>query len=640
MDDADIKKESERAVGLLREVSDVVAGMRKIAVEEGAEGGSTATARDLVIIIAEILAGRVDAATLMRQFDERYVQMRDATVITRSDNNSYGFITIGHYSNDGTVRIVEDMVGGEVLDDYGDLDRYWSISRYGKAVFDTLDSSTVIAQRYMLKDENGKTSELNLMDMLERLSHLENVWSELRYGLEERPQLEERLRAIGYDDADIERAFTAEPRMDAARVALREGLVTINYTVKEIEDCMEDVPELTEADIEVARTIMSEWDPDVAANTKLNRTWIGREDIVVFPKLDFSKVTYMQNPWMNCPNLAFMPWMDTSACTVFSYLFFSDSKYGKVPENKMKRMPDWDYTNAVTVMDLLPVNLTELILPDVLRVPNAKRLRLFIGLKNMPLPELECTPDIWTDVSAMYEYTNIDTLPITRVGANVTAIYSMYGSCYGLTDLSGYEIIAPGATTAEGLFKEAANITALPRRIEVAVGCDMHYAFRNTRLLVEVPDYSNIEPGKIWDMFYCWDDGDEIMDRLIETYPESRLQRVLGLNYARVIDCGGVFLCKNANGRRVSRPTTYVRILNMGKSACTDYDFESLGNWGADEDGLRSLVDTLITDSYDRASAGMPVATLRLPKAVVARLGDEQIAQITAKGFTITQTTV
>ncbi len=572
MDDADIKKESERAVGLLREVSDVVAGMRKIAVEEGAEGGSTATARDLVIIIAEILAGRVDAEKLTQIFDERYVQITDLLPLSQR---------------------IDEM-------------------------------------------------ETTLNDIGERVSHLESIWAEIRYGLYERPQLEARLRAIGYGDADIERAFTAEPRMDAARVALRESLVTINYTVKEIEDCMEDVPELTEADIEVARTIMSEWDPDVAANTKLNRTWIGREDIVVFPKLDFSKVTYMQNPWMNCPNLAFMPWMDTSACTVFSYLFFSDSiKYGKDPENKMKRMPDWDYTNAVTVMDLLPVNLTELILPDVLRVPNAKRLRLFMGLKNMPLPEFECTPDIWADVSAMYGYTNIDTLPITRVGANVTAIYSMYDRCYGLTDLSGYEIIAPGATSAEGLFKEAANITALPRRIEVAVGCDMHFAFRNTRLLVEVPDYSNIEPGKIWDMFYCWDDdGDEIVDRIIETYPESRLQRVLGLNYARVIDCGGVFLCKNANGRRVSRPTTFVRILNMGKSACTDYDFESLGNWGADEDGLRSLVDTLITDSYDRASAGMPVATLRLPKAVVARLGDEQIAQITAKGFTITQTTV
>jgi surface protein len=57
--------------------------------------------------------------------------------------------------------------------------------------------------------------------------------------------------------------------------------------------------------------------------------------------------------------------------------------------------------------------------------------------------------------------------------------------------------------------------------------------------------------------------------------------------------------------------------------------------WGETEEGLQSIRDTLINNSFDRAAAGYSALNLGLPKEVQARLTDEEKAAITAKGFTI-----
>ena len=49
----------------------------------------------------------------------------------------------------------------------------------------------------------------------------------------------------------------------------------------------------------------------------------------------------------------------------------------------------------------------------------------------------------------------------------------------------------------------------------------------------------------------------------------------------------------------------------------------------------QSLVDTLITYSFDRATAGYQTCTVKLHSTTKALLTQDEIAQITAKGFTI-----
>ena len=52
-------------------------------------------------------------------------------------------------------------------------------------------------------------------------------------------------------------------------------------------------------------------------------------------------------------------------------------------------------------------------------------------------------------------------------------------------------------------------------------------------------------------------------------------------------------------------------------------------------DARQSVIDTLITYSYDRATAGYSTCTVTLHADTKALLTEDEIAQITAKGYTI-----
>ena len=65
-------------------------------------------------------------------------------------------------------------------------------------------------------------------------------------------------------------------------------------------------------------------------------------------------------------------------------------------------------------------------------------------------------------------------------------------------------------------------------------------------------------------------------------------------------------------------------------SAVTDIDFSWCGKWTNE-----TVVTSLLTNSYDRASAGLNTLTLKLHKNTKAALTDEQKATINSKGYTI-----
>lgn len=89
----------------------------------------------------------------------------------------------------------------------------------------------------------------------------------------------------------------------------------------------------------------------------------------------------------------------------------------------------------------------------------------------------------------------------------------------------------------------------------------------------------------------------------------------------------------------------YVKMVNLGQNLTFDtsmpaylnyYDFTNLTAWGDGSDENRqTLVDSLLTHSYNRTAAGWPSINVVLAPAAKARLTDEEIAAITAKGFNI-----
>lgn len=87
-----------------------------------------------------------------------------------------------------------------------------------------------------------------------------------------------------------------------------------------------------------------------------------------------------------------------------------------------------------------------------------------------------------------------------------------------------------------------------------------------------------------------------------------------------------------AASESITRPVQYANLRNLGKSSLDTYNLQGIELW---EYHRQTLVDSLITNSYDRAANGMPPATINLHYDVVDDLTDIEKAQITAKGFTL-----
>ena len=87
----------------------------------------------------------------------------------------------------------------------------------------------------------------------------------------------------------------------------------------------------------------------------------------------------------------------------------------------------------------------------------------------------------------------------------------------------------------------------------------------------------------------------------------------------------------------------YVLLKDFGTgSSCTSAGFGYWKVWGIEDETIplsagarQSLVDTLITYSYDRATAGYSACTINLSEDTKALLTQDEIAQITAKGYTL-----
>lgn len=466
--------------------------------------------------------------------------------------------------------------------------------------------------------ENLENTSTLAADNADRIHALElSVW---RY--HERPALVARLVAIGYDEAkaaEIVDTLVATG-IDTAEqgVALREQLATLNYNPTEIEQCIADVPGITQANIDYAKEILDAWDP---ATTTLARAYQDDQQIVLFPKLDTSNVTDVNRMLRNARNIAFVPLLDTSKVKNNAYAFGWDAG------NKIKRLPDFDWSGVtnrdgpytgLSSLERLPGHPIDLSrqtevwqyftnsrIPDEFpgvifntEQPNMQVRRLFSGCKNIG-----------------------NRLPVKDFPDNVGNIDNLHTSTDISGDLSAETITARGATILGSVFKWCSSLR-VPPMIDAPNADTTELMFSGDDNLIKTPDYSGMAPMNMRDMYE------------IAPYSQAPLARIEGLNFARVTDAA--IFGTNTASRYLKSSLRYMRIVNLGQSELTSYDFSLATVWGTgSEEARQSLVNSLLTDSYDRAAAGMTPTTVSLSSASKAALTAEEIAAITAKGFTI-----
>ena len=166
-------------------------------------------------------------------------------------------------------------------------------------------------------------------------------------------------------------------------------------------------------------------------------------------------------------------------------------------------------------------------------------------------------------------------------------------------------------TNMGSMFYNCRALTTIPQ-LDTSSVTDMNNMFNNCDSLTTIPQLDTSNVTNMGYMFYyCF-----------------ALTAILQLDTSNVTNMAYIFSS--------CAKLTFILIKNIGKSTLTTYDFSGATNWGTGSDENRqSLIDSLITYSYDRATNGMASATIKLSKNTKALLTEDEIAQITAKGFTI-----
>lgn len=450
-----------------------------------------------------------------------------------------------------------------------------------------------------------------------KLEKMQEDFAQLRFDLLEKPGLVDRLVAVGYTAASAGSLLDAAGPTGAVRATeLREGLYTIGYTTTEMDECMEDVPQLKMADITHAQEIMAAWNPETTRIDGKAVTFKDDPALVVFPKIDTSKVTFIGVQTFASPNLAYLPLLDTSKVTSIPYGGVFQG--GSSP--KIRRLPAFDFSSINVMEGGFSRNCEYLEYVPDMYFPNAKHLgTLFNGCTR-----LVNTPRVdWTDkaetVYGMFmnspgpnpvsEWTDF------KCASNIS---NMFQSMSSTIDWKDYTFTSRAASVALFQFFQNSRIVSFPKFDFKDVGNMEQFIGWCKQLPDSIPDFSKWGGVKNFNQFMC-------------DAPKN-VKRVEGLNFASVeqMDVYAFYGCSSLR---------FIRILNLGKGSCTSYSFSGCSNWGVNDssntDARQSLVDTLLTNSYDRAAAGLSTITVSLSSASRNALTNEEKAAITAKGITL-----
>ena len=181
-------------------------------------------------------------------------------------------------------------------------------------------------------------------------------------------------------------------------------------------------------------------------------------------------------------------------------------------------------------------------------------------------------------------YIHIPHIDIRSQGRDMS---SMFAYCSGLTslDLSGFDTSA--VTSMDSMFAYCSGLTSLDLSgFDTSAVTSMLSMFESCSGLTSL-DLSGFDTSAVTSMDYMF------------AYCSSLTSLILGPNFL--------------------------------KTSKYDYvDFSYCTKWTND-----TVVTSLVTNSYDRATAGLKTMTLKLSTNTKAALTDEQKAAITAKGYTI-----
>ena len=280
-----------------------------------------------------------------------------------------------------------------------------------------------------------------------------------------------------------------------------------------------------------------------------------------------------------CNKLTDIDSFDTSSGTDFSGMFEGCEVLETIPEINTSKGLNF------TGMLKNTYHLSDISSLDTSKGQNFTQFLMYSGIKNLPILDFSAA----TNLTSAFYGSSLKTVPALNT-SKVTIFSEAFGSCSALTDIGNLDYSK--AVKINGMFSGCTSLKNLPS-LNTVVCENFSDVFKNCNALERV----------------------ESMDVRNANFIYSALGSAPNLRYFVALNLG-------------SRPTH------------TSFDFSKLTSWGINSetitDAKQSLVDTLITHSYDRAGNNIKYSfTVKLSASTGNALSESEIAQITAKGYTL-----
>lgn len=338
--------------------------------------------------------------------------------------------------------------------------------------------------------------------------------------------------------------------------------------------------------VEYAKEIVNSWDSSI---TNLSSKYTSGTNVPYFPLVDTSKVVSTLGMFLNNTTLTIIPALDMSNNVDMRQMFEGCTSLVNVYlKNTNKNQSAYNMFNncrSLTYIDNIDCSSC------------ASAQQMFYYCLRLTYNPCINTYNI-TNMQRMFSYINSDK--------------------YSPISFDLRQLDTTRCTNMSYMFSSSRinYLLNVPADFGSAV-TNMEYMFDSCQYMLEIPPINSVNATGMSGMFVnC-----------------SALKRINSLS---VKQCAGSDLFS------YSTITTlrYMLIKDLGtRENSNGWNFTKSAGWGVidtdNPDARQSLIDSLITYSFDRATAGYSPITITLSTNTKALLTEDEIAQITAKGFTI-----
>lgn len=397
-------------------------------------------------------------------------------------------------------------------------------------------------------------------------------------------------------------------------------------------------------DAEFSAELNSVWNNDVAYSKTLYDKWdpsniIGQylyqydKKLVYAPNIDTSNITNTEYMFGGCSNLKAVPMLNTSKVT-YMYNMFSECK-------SLTTVKLFD-TSKVEHMGSMFAGCTSLKTVPLFDTSNLKYMNdMFHGCSSLTTVPAFNTSQVINMSNLFSDCTSLTTVPAFDT-SNVADMIGMFSGCtslqtvplfdtskvYNMQDLFSYcksltsipELDTSNATTMASMFEGCTSLTTIPS-FNTSKSENFSNMFSGCTSLTSVPEIDTSNAKYMNDMFEDCNKLTTIEGISFKSYSASTMSgyRIFGFDNTSIRKAVFKDIGYNSNTK--------------------EFEFYYLKNWGVNTDEIldarQSLIDSLITYSFDRATAGYPTCNIGLSSTTKALLTSDEIAQIEAKGFTI-----